>query len=274
MNSSELESALGEVHVDLDPAAATAPPVAGQPRAELQMWGIALALGLAGGLLAWGAGELTYGWFQPQRSQTRVFGVPSLQTSRQSQNAANLKNAALAFTLLGCTTGLAMGFGGGVAGRTSSRGAVVGVSAMLMGGLVGAGASAALLPLFFRGLVPDLSDLLTPILIHSVIWGAIGAIGGLAFAIGTSRARHVPDAIIGACLGAVLATVIFHCAREMFFPGSRSSEPLGASPIVRLLAMMLVSIFQALGAVWGTTQGLARHPSSDTPLTDRVVVSN
>jgi hypothetical protein len=262
METYEAESAPRQAEANDAIVAATTSPGAGPPRLRRRVWVIGLVFGLAGGLLAWGLGELSNRWFRPRLVQVVILGIPSMQPTRESQSAADTKNAALAFALLGSVTGLAMGFGGGVAGRSRVRGAAAGLGAMLLGGLIAAGASVALLPLFFRGLVPDVSDLVTPILIHSAIWGAIGAVAGLAFAIGMNRARHVPDAIIGACLGTVLATILFHCTREMLFPASRSSDPLGASPIVRFLAFMLVSSFQALGAVWGTTQGLARLPSS------------
>jgi hypothetical protein len=101
--------------------------------------------------------------------------------------------------------------------------------------------------------------------VRAGIWGPIGAVGGLAFAIGMRQPRRALDAMIGACLGAVLATVLFHCSGEMFFPDARSAEPLAASPTVRLLAMMLVSILQAIGATWFAVRGLSRPVSADQP---------
>jgi hypothetical protein len=223
-----------------------------RPRPNPQVCAIALAFGFIAGLSAWVGGELTYGLFRPRLLPTVVMGVSTLQPSAQTLHAADSKNGALAFGLLGCLTGLAMGIGGGVAGRAPLRGVVVGVGAMILGGLVGAGASLALIPFFFQGLVPDPSDLLTPVMVHAGIWGAIGAVGGLAFAIGMSRWRQLPDAIIGACIGSALATILFHCCGEMLFPESSSTQPLASWSTVRLMAMLLVSLAVALGAVWGT----------------------
>ena len=173
--SAEVGSIPGQTEDGDVTKAATSSPPGSRPRSNGQVWAIALAFGLTAGLFAWGAEEATYGLFRPQLFPVVILRMPSLQPSRESQNTADIKNATLAFAFLGCLTGLAMGFAGGVAGRSPVRGMVVGVVAMLLGGLIAAGASLVLLPAFFRQLVPDPSDLLTPIMIHGGIWGAIGA---------------------------------------------------------------------------------------------------
>jgi hypothetical protein len=260
--SAEVGSIPGQtVDGDFTESATSSPP-GSRPRSNGQVWTIALAFGLMAGLFAWGAEEATYGLFRPQLFRVVILRMPSLQPSRESQNAADIKNATLAFAFLGCLTGLAMGFAGGVAGRSTVRGVVVGVAAMLLGGLIAAGTSLVLLPAFFRQLVPDPSDLLTPIMIHGGIWGAIGALGGLAFAIGMGRGRRVVDAIIGACFGTLLATIVFHFSGEMLFPNSRSFDALATLPIVRLMAMVSVSVLLAVGAVWGTLGGARSSPSA------------
>ena len=262
MDFFEVESAPAQAEVTEAPMTATSQPAERQFRRNGQVWAIALTFGLTAGLFAWGAEEATYGLFRPQLFPVVILRMPSLQPNRESQNAADIKNATLAFAFLGCLTGLAMGFAGGVAGRSPVRGMVVGVAAMLLGGLIAAGTSLVLLPAFFRQLVPDPSDLLTPIMIHGGIWGAIGALGGLAFAIGMGRGRRVVDAIIGACFGTLLATIVFHFSGEMLFPNSRSFDALATLPIVRLMAMVSVSVLLAVGAVWGTLGGARSSPSA------------
>jgi hypothetical protein len=192
--------------------------------------------------------------------KVEVMDRTSLQPTAASQNAADVKNATLSFAILGCVTGLAMGCAGGLAGRSPSWGVIVGLGAQAAGGFVGAIASLALLPLFFRGHVPDPNDLLSPILIHGVIWSAVGAIGGLAFAMGMRRGRDLPKAIAAACVGAVLASVLFHLLVAGLFPDSGAAEPLGSSSVVRLLAMLLVTFLIAVGATRGAL-GRVPHPT-------------
>ena len=227
-------------------------------------WAIVLACGAAGGLVSWLAGELAFGAFRPQLFRIQNMGISSLQPSRESQRAADIKNAALAFAVLGGVTGLAMGLAGGLAVHAPTRSLKVGLLALGAGALVGALASLGLVPLFFREVVPDTNDLLTPILIHGGIWMAIGAVGGIAFAIGTETSKkQFADAIAGACFGAVLATIFYHVLAAAVFPEAKSTVAVANTAIVRFLAMSLVPIMIAVGAGIGAQGGFVR-PTSGT----------
>jgi hypothetical protein len=191
-------------------------------------------------------------------------GISSLEPSRESQRAAELKNAALVFAILGGVTGFAMGLAGGLAVRASARGLKVGLVALVAGALVGTLASLGLVPLFYRELIPDTNDLLTPILIHGGIWTAIGAVGGIAFAIGTGMSKkQFADSIAGACFGAVLATILYHMLAAAVFPAAKSTEAVANTAVVRFLAMSLVPILIAIGAAIGAQGGFVR-PTSGT----------
>jgi hypothetical protein len=236
-------------------------PEGSRPRSHRQIWAIALGAGVAAGLIAWLAGELTHGFFRPRLYKVEVMGLgTTMQPSRESQFAADLRNAALAFAILGCATGLAMGLAGGLAGGSAARGVVVGLAAQAAGGLVGALAAAALVPFFYRRLVPDSNDLLTPILLHGGIWMAIGAVGGLAFALGLNSRRRLANALGAACIGAFLAAVLFHLLSGSLFPDSGSTEPVASSSGVRLLALLLVTTLVAVGAARGAL-GRADRPA-------------
>jgi len=228
----------------------------------VQIWAIALAAGVAAGVLAWVGGELAYGTFKPQLfPQVLALGQTVMAPTPASLKAADIKNATLAFAILGGVTGLVMGFAGGLAGRSLSRGVIVGLGAQALGVLVGALASLAFVPFFHRELVPDTNDLLSPIVIDSGIWAAIGAVGGLAFAIGMRCGRHLLRAIGAASLGAILAAVVFHLVSGGLFPDSGSTEPVATSSFVRLLAMLLVTVLVAAGAARGA-QGRVSVPAS------------
>jgi hypothetical protein len=227
-------------------------------------WAIVLACGAAAGLVSWLAGELAHGAFKPQLFVVEAIGARSLQPSRESQRAADLKNATLVFSILGGVTGLAVGLAGGLAVHSPARGLKVGLLALGAGAIVGALASFALAPFFFRELIPDSNDLLSPILIHGGIWTAIGAVGGIAFAfaMGTSK-RRFADAIAGACFGAILATIFYHALAAAVFPQAKSTEVVANTAIVRFLAMSLVPILTAVGAAFGA-QGGFLHPTAGT----------
>ena len=122
MRSSESGSTAGQLA--MNQASTTAPMAPGEsrPRSHRQIWAIALGAGVAAGLIAWLAGELAHGFFRPRLYKVEVMGLGmTMQPSRESQAAADLTNATLAFAILGGVTGLAMGFAGGLADRSPAR---------------------------------------------------------------------------------------------------------------------------------------------------------
>ena len=90
---------------------------------------------------------------------------------------------------------------------------------------------------------------------------AIGAVGGSAFAIGMKCGRRIFNAVTGACLGAFLATILFHGLGEALFPDSGSTAPVANSALVRLMAVFLVTVLIACGTAWGA-KGRVSHPAS------------
>jgi hypothetical protein len=230
-----------------------------ESRASRRSWTIVLAAGVVAALLAWLAGELAHQYFRPRKYSSQVMGVTSMQPSRESQKAAELANATLASAVLGAVTALTMGLAGGLAGRAPGRGAIVGLGAAALGAFAGAAASWALIPVFFRQLVPDWNDLLTPILIHGGIWAPIGAVGGLAFAAGMGIWRRVLAAVLAGCVSAFAASFVFHVLTGILFPHSSALEAVVGSPAIRVIAISLVTILTAIGAAQGTLGRLHRR---------------
>jgi hypothetical protein len=228
-----------------------------------RIWSIALACGIAAGLLAWLGEEVAHDAFKPQLYRTEILGFVSMQPSIASQKAADYKNSALTFFILGCATGLAMGVAGGLVARLPSRGLLVGLGAQAAGGLVAVSASLALVRLYYRHQVPDVNDLVTPALIQGGIWTPIGAVGGLAFAFGAGAGRrHLFTCIYSACIGAFLAAFLTQFAGAIVFPESRITDPVANSPLARLLATAMFSIMVAVGAAWGV---LGARPAAPAP---------
>lgn len=221
-------------------------------RARRRSWTIVLAAGVLAGLVAWAAGELAHGYFRPRRYNVEIMGMTSMQPSRESQKAADLANAMLASAILGSVTAFAMGVAGGLASFAPRRGAVIGLGAQAVGTLAGGAVALALIPVLYWQLVPDLNDLLTPILIHGGIWAAIGAVSGTAFAAGMGRRRQLPLAALSAAAGAFTASIVFHLLVGMLFPQASAAEPVGGSSLIRLLATSLVAVMLAIGAGRGT----------------------
>jgi hypothetical protein len=261
-------SASGSILGDPGSSSTTAPAALAQASVGIRrrgaIWAIVFACGAAAGLVSWLAGELAHHAFKPQLFLVEAMSVGALQPSRESQQSADFKNSVLTFSILGGVTGLAMGLAGGLAVHSSARSLKVGLLALAAGAIVGAAASLALVPLFFRELIPDTNDLLSPVLIHGGIWTAIGAVGGIAFAaaMGTSR-RRFADAIAGAGFGAILATIFYHALAAAVFPQAKSTEVVANTAIVRFLAMSLVPILTAVGAAFGA-QGGFLHPTAGT----------
>lgn len=230
-----------------------------------RVWAIALAFGLAAGILSWIIGEFTLNAFRPRLFTVTVLTQTFVQPTTESMNIANRKNAILGFAIFGSVVGLAMGIAGGIASRSVARGITAGLGGVAVGATVATLASILLLRLYYRGHVPDPNDLLTPIMVHGGIWAAIGAVGGLAYGVSVGAGRRLPQAIEGACVGAFFATVLFHLICGVFFPESRFAEPIGGESLIRLLSRLLVSVLIAVGAARGA-QGRVVRPKKPTTL--------
>jgi hypothetical protein len=264
MESSDSGSTTGQDETTTAPAKTAVVEEAAPPRTHRQVWIIALSAGVAAGVLSWAIVEATHGYFRPRLYQVSALGLTTMRPSSESQQLADTLNATLAFVILGGVTGMVMGFAGALSGRSTERAGMVGLAALAAGAagaIVGFLASKVLIPFFYRGLVPDRNDLLTPIMIHGGIWMAIGAVGGLSFAIGMRCWKRVSDVIAGACFGALLATFCFHALSGTLFPMSGSTEPVANTWIVRAMAMFLVPVLIAVGAARGA-QGGFLHPAA------------
>jgi hypothetical protein len=261
------ESGSIPVHGALSDASVTFPVShdGDRPRPHHQIWAIALASGVAAGLICFIAGELAYEAFQPRLFKVDGPGMVSMQPSVESQNAADLKNAAVAFGILGCVTALAMGFAGGVAGRSFGRGTKVGLGAQAGGSLVGSLAALVLLPVVIRRSWEGTNDVVWPFVIHAAILAVIGAVGGLAFAIGMRCRRSIVSAVAATSAGAFLAAVLIRLFDICFFANSAQVDLVARSSILRFVAMFVPSLLIAVGAATATVGSirLQQSPGSD-----------
>jgi hypothetical protein len=232
-------------------------------RSNIRVWSIALAGGLAAALISGLGSEWAHDAFKPQLFKVTIAFTTYIQPTADSLNVADRKNATLVFTILGGVTGLVMGLAGGLVGRSAWRSVLAGLAGLVIGAGSGGVAALALVPLFYLRVVPDPNDLLSPILIQGAIWIAIGAVGGLAFGIGVGGWKRLPDSVGGACVGALVASLVFHVLATVLFPDSGSVGPVPTSALARLLAAFLISVAIACGSTKGA---LGRDRPSRTPV--------
>jgi hypothetical protein len=212
---------------------------------------LALGAGLLAGVASWLVGELILHVFVPPYVAHQVMGQTIMKASFEDQSAADTKNAALAFAVLGGFMGAALGMAGGIARRSTKAGIASSALGLVSGAVLGALTSLALLPFYFRALdkaQEELShDLTLPLLVHGGIWAACGLVGGAAFAIGLGAGRTpLMKAAFGGLIGAFLGAALYQLIGATAFPHDNTTSPLAAFWIARVLARMLVATFSGL----------------------------
>jgi hypothetical protein len=105
-------------------------------------------------------------------------------------------------------------------------------------------------------------DLFTALLMHLLYWGTLGAVGGMAFALGAGlKGRAVARLALAGLVGACLGAGIFEVAGGTLDPLAGTSEPVSRTWTTRLLARVLVG----LGAGLGVAVGLAGTAAGTRP---------
>jgi hypothetical protein len=179
--------------------------------------------------------------------------------------ATHAKNATLAFGLLGGVLGLALGFAGGLARSSVTAGLKGAFLGLVLGIIVGVGSSRLVLPIYNR-VVERYEDkvslnMAVPLLMHGVIWGSIGAVGGLAFGTGAGGRSRMFRGLVGGVVGAGLGAVIYEIGGGFLFPLAETVQPLSLTWDSRLLARSLVCVLAAGGAAFAIFDAEARKSS-------------
>jgi hypothetical protein len=212
------------------------------------------AAGLLAALLAWASGEALYGFYPPANEETLLYQVPVIQPTPRTLESAHAKNAALAFGVFGGLLGLMLGSVGGLLRRAPRAAVGAGLLGMILGGVFGVGLTLALTPILWKamtavtnGIVTGQNDIITPIWVHSLIWGSLGASAGLALGVGHGGGPGVwLRAALAGLIGAVLGTVVFEILGASLFPLEKTTLPLALDRWARLLARLLVGVPAAL----------------------------
>jgi hypothetical protein len=201
--------------------------------------------GLLAGLLAFGAGEAVYELIPAAAVTQTALGLTKVSPSVATENVAAARNGAVAFGVLGLFLGGCLGLAGGLARRSSFAVAAGGLGSVL-GFAAGVGASLALLPFCIASRIryPD-NELVISLVMHGAIWGLVGALAGLAFAVGLGERPLWVRALTAGFAGALVGAVAFELIGAIAFPGAKTDDPISRTWVTRLMARLMVTVATA-----------------------------
>jgi hypothetical protein len=238
-------------------------------RSTYRLFALILAAGFVAGSVAWLGGEACLDIIKAPRHPVNSKGMILNVIDRRQQAVADMKNAGLAFTLLGATLGAGFGvaarFVRGSGWRASS--AIIG----LVAGAIGcAGMSLALLPAYaaYQRHYPDEAsrDLILPFLVHASVWSIAGGAGGLAFGLGLrpGTRKLLPRVVLGGIVGAAVGTAAYELIGAGAFPTAKTSQFLSTTWQTRLLARLAVAVLAAVGVGMSVNEPAERPTSPAT----------
>ena len=222
-------------------------------------WLLAMAIGVVAGVGSWLVGEGVLQAYRPALMPA-MKPIPTQEDSRLVFEA-RVASGTMALAAMGGLFGLAGGLAGGGSRRSVGRAAGAGGAGLLLGAAGVACVARLILPLIYRDLDPQSSDLIMPLLGHEAVWSVAGGLGGLAFGFGAGGPVSPWRTGLAGLLGAALATVVYEFVGALGFPTHRTHLPLAGSPETRAMAQILVAIGTASGAVMATANLKTKPPS-------------
>lgn len=223
------------------------------------------AAGLVAGLLAFVLGELTHEFFPTEEVAVALGAGRVMRPTLETIARADARNSALTFGVMGGVLGLVLGLAGGHASRSTASAARGGLVGLFLGTLLGVSLPLALIEPFHRMQVDRSSDdLVAPIALHAMLWGPLGAVGGLAFGLGRGRPGESLRSILGGLVGAVLGAVVYDVIGAVLAPLAGTSEAISRTWSTRLLARLLVPMGTVAGIALSMTSPGAPSKSPDS----------
>jgi hypothetical protein len=219
----------------------------------------AMTAGVLAGVLAWAAGELKALQVAPAERQVKFMGSGPLvpEVSPQAIENALQTNSIRVFAILGALTACQLGLAGGLATGRRQWAFIAGAIGLGLGAIVGAGIPWVALRQFQQVRAESPDALVAALAMHAALWVPIGAIAGLALAMGAGHSRYLRG-MVGGALGALLATLLFEVLGATVFPFAKTDEPISLTPLTRLLARLLVATFAAAGAALAVASNTGR----------------
>jgi hypothetical protein len=89
------------------------------------------------------------------------------------------------------------------------------------------------------------SDLVITIFTHGAIWGLLGAVDGLAFAVGLGERNLWVRALAAGFVGALVGAFAFDLIGVFAFPTAKTDDPISRTWVTRLMARLLVTLATA-----------------------------
>lgn len=232
-------------------------------RGALPGVGVALAVGIAAGVVAWVGFEAILDSYRvaltPKPSSP--FGDPIDEARLLTVRIAS---ASACYAAMGGAIGLAMGGLGGLSGRSARRAALAGLVGLVLGTLASGLAARGMVPVFYANRDDEDADLFLPLLTHSAVFAAAGLAGGLALGVGLGpgpRGRLVAAAV-GGLVGAGLGAVAYELVGALAFPLNKTHLPISASALTRALACVFAAAPAALGGAIAVAQPPRRKPAA------------
>ena len=128
---------------------------------------------------------------------------------------------------------------------------------------VGAFTAYVLLTVHFQNADPQDNSLTLALLVHGGIWAGIGAAAGLAFGLGLGGRSRWARAAFGGLVGMEQpAAMAYDVIGALVFPLDKTSQPVSATVVTRLLSQLAVAVFVAAGAALGASDRARRGPTA------------
>jgi hypothetical protein len=255
-----------EVHRSADSTGhLEAPPsplaTADRPVRSTAILAIGVGAGILAGLAAWAIGEGLRHVFRPPLQRTEMMGHVIWKARYPDQAAADYKNGTIAFSVLGTVLGGCLSYAGSLARGSGRAGIKVGLAAMVLGGVLAAASSLALLPVYFAAEAAskeELSrDLILPAIVHGGIWAAAGLGGGLGLGLGLGFGpAGLIKSALGGLIGGAIGAVLYLIVGAMLFSSGNIAAPLATAWYHRLIARLLAATLAgALAATFAVMDG-------------------
>lgn len=256
----DAESRKDATTIPSDPAAQPSWPL-GVTRLSIAAFALLAALG------SFGIGEATHRWFQPALVLQSVIGstkaaLPTLET----EFAATTRNAALAFGALGACLAGALGVAGGLSRKSPQAAAIGGLSGLILGGILGAGASLTLIPPLLQARYRHSEyESFVAFVIHGAPWGLIGGAAGAALALGRKDSTSLGRTALAGVVGALIGSIAFDLLGGLFFVTAEIENPISETRISRFLARFLVCLGVAAAVALSLNPRERKRSAVDQP---------
>lgn len=232
------------------------------PVSRRRTWVVAMAGGLIALVLSWGAGEATVEIFKGKEVKNPLAEtVDMADTDRVA-----VKNAIVSWGFQGALLGLTLGIAGAVARRSPRAALSSGLVGLFLGGVLGSLSTYAVFTTYFALVDGNSQDMIPALLAHASVASLIGASAGVAFGLGRGGRGVIIRTAFGGLCGAILGSCLYEVLGALLFPVDKTTDPVAASSLARLLCHGLIALFVAMSvAATAESRAAAAKPGPIEP---------